>query len=86
MLTDQTPIKGVRYNVQLLLNGWVLSALLWCIGAGLKSVADKILDGWISRVGIYFVYAGWACGLISLVIFLVLMGIYLHARRTEKIL
>ncbi|MDD1009394.1 hypothetical protein M5G27_18115, partial [Pseudomonas shahriarae] len=66
MLTGQTPIKGVRYKVQLLLNGWVLAALLWCIGAGIKSVDDNILNGWISRVGTYFVYAGWACGLISL--------------------
>ena len=86
MLTGNAPIKGVRYNVQLLLNGWVLSALLWCIGAGFKSVAVDFLDGLVSRIGIYFVYAGWTLGLLSLVIFLVLMGVYLHARRTGKIL
>lgn len=86
MLTGPTPIKGVRYNVQVLLNGWVLSALMWCIGSGFQSVPDGIVEGWMNRVGIYIVYAGWGCGLVSLVIFLVLMGIYLHARRKGNIL
>lgn len=79
-------MKGVRYNVQVLLNGWVLSALMWCIGSGLQSVPDGIVDGWMSRGGPYIVYAGWGAGLISFVIFLVLMGKYLHARRKGKIL
>lgn len=86
MLTDHAPIKGVRYNVQVLLNGWVLSALLWCIGTGLQSVPVDLINGWIYRIGVYIVFAGWGCGLISLVIFVVLMVIYLHARRTGKIL
>ncbi|VVP30525.1 hypothetical protein PS880_04313 [Pseudomonas fluorescens] len=86
MLTGPTPIKGVRYNVQVLLNGWVLSALMWCIGSGLKSVPAGIFDGWINRVGVYFVYAGWGGGLVSLVVFLLLMGKYLHARRLGKVL
>jgi|LNAP01.1.fsa_nt_gb hypothetical protein len=86
MLTGHNPIKGVRYNVQVLLNGWVVSALMWCVGTGLQSVPDGFVDGWISRVGVYVVYAGWWCGLISLVLFLVLMGIYLRARRAGKIL
>ena len=86
MLTGPSPIKGVKYNVQVLLNGWVLSALIWCIGTGLQSVPDVFVNGWITRVGVYIVFAGWGCGLISLVLFLVLMGIYLYARRTGKIL
>ncbi|TCV51580.1 hypothetical protein EDB99_107246 [Pseudomonas sp. 460] len=86
MLTGPTPLKGVRYNVQVLLNGWVLSALMWCIGSGLQSVPDGIIDGWMNRAGVYIVYAGWGGGIVSLAIFLVLMGIYLHARRTGKIL
>ncbi len=86
MLAGHKPIKGVRYNVQVLLNGWVLSALMWCIGSGLQSVPEGIVDGWSSRVGVYIVFAGWGCGLISFVLFLVLMGIYLRARRMGKIL
>lgn len=86
MLTGHTPIKGVRYNVQVLLNGWVLSALMWCIGTGLQSVPEVVVNGWLSRIGIYLVFAGWGSGIISLVIFVVLMGVFLHARRTGKIL
>ncbi len=86
MLTGPTPINGVRYNVQVLLNGWVLSALMWCIGSGLQSVPVLIVDGCMNRAGVYIVYAGWGSGLVSLVIFLVLMGIYLHARRKGKLL
>jgi hypothetical protein len=86
MLTGHAPIKGVRYNVQVLLNGLVLSALLWCIGIGLQSVPEDLVDVGIYRIGVYIVFAGWGCGLISLVIFVVLMVIYLHARRTGKIL
>lgn len=86
MLTGPTQIKGVKYNVQILLNGWVLSALMWCIGSGLQSVPDDIVEGLVSRVGVYIVYAGWGCGLISFAIFLVLMVKYIHARRTGKIL
>ncbi len=86
MLTGHTPIKGVRYNVQVLLNGWVMSALMWCIGTGLQSVPERLVDGWISRIGVYIVFAGWGCGLLSLVLFLVLMVTYLRARRSGKIL
>lgn len=86
MLTGHSPIKGFKYNVQVLLNGWVLSALMWCIGTGLQSVPDVLVNGWISRVGVYIVFAGWGCGLISLAWFMVLMVIYLYARRTGQIL
>lgn len=86
MLSAHTPVKGFKYNVQILLNGWVLAALLWCAGSGLQSVPADFVEGWINRIGVYIVYAGWACGLVSLIMFLVLMGIYFHARRTGKIL
>ncbi|KAA0946214.1 hypothetical protein FQ186_25945 [Pseudomonas sp. ANT_H14] len=86
MLADETPIKGVRYNVQLLLNGWVLSALLWCFGSGIQFVAGSVLDGWLVRIGLYIEVVGWACGLISAVVFMMLIGIYFTGRRKGKIL
>ena len=86
MLSGPTQIKGFKYNIQLLLNGWVLSALMWCTGSGLQSVPLDLVDGWINRIGAYIVYAGWGCGVVSFIIFLVLTGKYLRARRQEKIL
>ncbi|WP_046483590.1 hypothetical protein [Pseudomonas veronii] len=86
MLAGETPIKGVRYNVQLLLNGWVLSALLWCFGSGMQSLAGNILDGWLIRIGFYIEVVGWSCGLISVIIFIALSGVYFYARRKGKIL
>lgn len=86
MLAGHVAIKGIKYNVQFLLNGWVLSALLWCIGSGLQSVSESIADGWIPLIGAYVVYAGWGCGFVSAIIFAMLMCRYWWARRAGKIL
>lgn len=86
MLSNQVPIKGIKFNFQLLLNGWVLAALLWCIGSGLQSFSVDIVDGWIPRIGAYIVYAGWVCGTGSVLIFLLLMCKYWWARRSGRVL
>lgn len=31
MLATQKQPKGVKYNIQLLMNGWVVAALLWTV-------------------------------------------------------
>lgn len=33
MLATQKQPKGVKYNIQLLMNGWVVAALLWTVGS-----------------------------------------------------
>lgn len=86
MLSAQVPIKGIRFMIQVLLNGWVLSALLWCIGTGLQSVSSNIVYGWIPRIGDYIVYIGWGCGSGSVLIFVLLMCKYWWTRQSGKIL
>jgi hypothetical protein len=86
MLADQVSIKGIKFNFQMLLNGWVLSAVLWCVGTGLLSISTDIADGCIPRIGGYIIYAGWGWGGGTLLVFIFLMCKYWWVRRSGKIL
>ncbi|MNJ45065.1 hypothetical protein D3C77_401430 [compost metagenome] len=86
MLAGQSRAKGVKYCFQLLLNGWVISAILWCLGSLVDFIANEFdlvipyeLDFWLK-------IAGWIVGGLFFIVFMIRLFIYWHGRRSGKYL
>ncbi|AXQ51151.1 hypothetical protein DZA28_28760 [Pseudomonas alloputida] len=86
MLATQSRSKGVKYNVQLLLNGWVFAALLWALGSLIEFLLEELEVSIPHSYGLWVKASGWGLGGIFFLLFVVRIAIYGYNRKSGKYL
>lgn len=84
MLATQKQPKGVKYNIQLLMNGWVVAALLWAVGSLIDFLLEKFGIIPTYRYGFWIKVVGWAVGGIFFVFCIIRLAIYRYHRKMGK--
>lgn len=86
MLATQKQPKGVKYNIQLLMNGWVVAALLWTVGSLIEFLLEKFEVTPAYSYGLWVKVVGWAVGCIFFAMFISRLAIYRYHKRLGKYL
>ena len=86
MLATQKQPKGVKYNIQLLMNGWVVAALLWTVGSLIEFLLEKFEVIPAYSYGFWVKVVGWAVGGIFFALFISRLAIYRYHKKMGKYL
>mgnify|MGYP000155926018 CR=1 FL=1 len=86
MLATQKQPEGVKYNIQLLMNGWVIAALLWTVGSLIGFLLEKLEVNPAYSYGFWIKVVGWGVGGIFLALFISRLAIYRYHKKMGKYL
>lgn len=90
MLAKSPKSVGFKYELKILLNGWTLSALLWCSGLSVEYIGNVIdvisFANAMGCLGYWIKFGGWAVGGLFVLIFAARLCLYFHRRRKGQFL
>ncbi|MBA1204761.1 MULTISPECIES: hypothetical protein [Pseudomonas] len=86
MLAKSKQPNGVKYNIQLLMNGWVVAALFWVVGSLTDFLLEKFEIIPAYSYGFWVKVIGWAMGGFFVALFIIRLVIYRYHVKMGKYL